>query len=91
MPNSVMATKGRSNMNSYVLPDYNGSALNTRKSRRADDDSDDSSQRTILADGRASHTHIVQGKSGEIVRTTHVSMTVDETEPNPKSRNEDWA
>lgn len=76
-------------MNSYVLPDYNGSALNTRKSSHHE--SDDSSERTILADGGAAHTQVVQGKSGEIMRTTHVSLTVDETEPKPKSRNEDWA
>lgn len=89
MPNSVMATRGRSNINSYVLPEYNGIALNTRESRHHE--SDNSSERTILADGEATHTQVVQGKSGEIIRMTHVSLTVDEREPKPKSRNEDWA
>ncbi|KAF3050408.1 hypothetical protein E8E11_004424 [Didymella keratinophila] len=88
MPNSIMVTRGRSNMNSYVLPGYNGSALNTRKSRHHE--SDDSSERTILADSGAAHTQLVQGKSGDIMRTIHVSLTVDETKPKSKSRN-DWA
>lgn len=84
-----MASRGRSNINSYMLPDYKGSALSIRKSRHHD--SDDSSERTILAGGEATHTQIMQDKSREITRTTHVSLTVDETGPRSKSRNEDWA
>lgn len=91
LPDSVLGTRGRSNMNSYVLPDYNGSALNTRRSKRGDHESDDSSERTILPDAGGSHIQIVQGKSGEIMRTTRVSLTVDNTEPKSKSRSEDWA
>lgn len=91
MLDCAMVTRGRSNIDSYVLPDYSGSALSTGKSRRGNHDSEDSSERTILPNGVASYTQNLQGKIGEIMRTTRVSLTMDETEPQSQSRNVDWA
>ncbi|KZM28161.1 uncharacterized protein EKO05_0005837 [Ascochyta rabiei] len=85
---SVMGTNRRTMGNSYVLPDYD-SKTNTRRVKQEEHESDDSSEKTILPDAAGSNAHIVEGKAGEIMRTTHVSLTVDDTKPH--SRNEDWA
>ena len=91
-PESVMGTRGRTHMNSFVLPEYATNVNTRRMTRREDHDCDDnSSEKTILPDATGSSTHVAQGKSGEIVRTTHVSLTVDDTKPDPNSRLEDWA
>lgn len=63
-------------MNSYVLPDYS-SHRETIRPRRGDPDWDYYSEKMILQDASGSTTHIVPGKSGEIVRTTQVSLTLD--------------
>lgn len=88
LPESVLGARGRTNGNSYALPSYS-SNLNTRRSRRGDHESDNGSEKTILQEAAGSNTQVIQGKTGEIMRTTHVSLTVDNTEP--RSRNEDWA
>jgi hypothetical protein len=90
LPESLVSSKRRTHMNSYVLPDYS-SHRETRRPRRGDPDCDDHSEKTILPDASASSTHIVTGKSGEIVRTTQVTLTVDDQEPESKPRREEWA
>ena len=90
LPDSIMGSRGRSHMNSYVLPEYN-SHLDTGRPKRQDHESDDGSEKTILPYAAGSNTHVMQGKSGEIVRTTHVSLTVDNKKPHTTSRSEDWA
>lgn len=90
LPESVMQTKDQSQTTpSYVLPEY--THTNTRRTRRDDHNCDDSSEKTILTDAAGSSTNVVQGKSGEILRITDVSMTLDNMKPNSKSRTEDWA
>jgi len=90
MPESVMGTKDRSQaIPSYVLPEY--PYASTGRTRRDDHDCDNNSEKTILAGAAGSSTHDVQGKSGDIVRTTHLSLTVDDTRPRPNHRTEDWA
>lgn len=89
MPESVMGTKERSQaMPSYVLPEY--PYASTRQIRRDDHDCDNNSEKTILTGAAGSSTHVVQGKSGDIIRTTHLSLTMDETRPS-NHRTEDWA
>jgi hypothetical protein len=88
LPESVIRSSRKTMANSYVLPDY-GDNLNTRRSKRDDHESDDSSEKTILQDAENPGMHVMPGKSGEIVRTTHVSLTIDNTKSH--SRNEDWA
>jgi hypothetical protein len=83
-----MDTKRRTNAHSYALQDY-ASNLKTRRTKHADHDSDDSSEKTILQDASGSNTTVVQGKSSDIIRTTHVSLTVNNT--TLPSRNEDWS
>lgn len=89
-PESVLSTRGRSHMNSFVLPDYN-SHKDSRRLRGGDPDCDDNSEKTILPDGGCSNTTVAQGKNGEIVRTTHVSLTVDHTKQHTNFRTEEWA
>lgn len=88
LPESVLGTDRRPNANSYRLPEYR-SNHDTRRSKREDHDWDDNSEKTILSDAGGPNGHVVQGKSSDIVRTTHLSLTVDKTKP--PGRNEDWA
>ncbi|KAF9700594.1 hypothetical protein EKO04_001435 [Ascochyta lentis] len=87
LPESVKGSSRRTMGNSYVLPEFGN--MNTKRTKREDHESDDSSEKTILPGALGSSTNIEQGKSGEIMRTTHVSLTVDDTKPHP--RNEEWA
>lgn len=91
LPDSIIGTKNSSKViPSYVLPDYTNHSK-IRRTRRDEHDCDDNSEKTILADVAHSEGHIVQGKSGEIVRTTHVTLTVDNVKPHSNHRSEDWA
>ena len=83
-----MSARPRTNAHSYALPDY-ASNLNTRRYKRGDHEFDDSSEKTILPDAGGSNTTFTPGKSGEIMRTTHVSLTVDNAKP--PSRSDEWA
>ncbi|KAJ4344336.1 hypothetical protein N0V95_006127 [Ascochyta clinopodiicola] len=88
LPESVKGTSRRTMGNSYMLPQYD-SKMNTKRMKQEDHESDDSSEKTILPGAAGSNMHIGEGKSGEILRTTHVSLTVDDTKSH--SRNEHWA
>ncbi|KAJ4989716.1 hypothetical protein SVAN01_04746 [Stagonosporopsis vannaccii] len=90
MPDSVMGTKDRSQaMPSYVLPEY--SLKNPIQAKRDNHDCDDNSEKTILADVAGSSTYVEQGRSREILRTTHVSLSVNNIQPTSIPRTEDWA
>ena len=83
-----MCTRPRTNAHSYALPDY-ASNLDTRQGKQGDHVSDDSSEKTILPDAGSFDAHTAQSKSGEIKKTTHVSLTVGDAKP--ASENDDWA
>lgn len=77
-------------MNSLVLTDYS-SVKESRRPMDGEPDCDGHSEKTILREGSGSTVTVVQGKSGAIVRTTYVSLTVDIAKQHPKPRTEDWA
>ena len=66
-------------MNDYILSDY-VSNMNTRRMKREDPECDDnSSEKMILPDTKGSKIDNVQGRAGNIIRTTHISLTMVET------------
>ncbi|KAJ8115513.1 hypothetical protein OPT61_g2844 [Boeremia exigua] len=90
LPENVIGTKPRSRMPSYVLPEFSTHS-NIRPKSRGGLDCDDNSEKTILAGNAASNTDLVQGRSGEIMRTTHVKLTIDDNNSPPEPRREEWA